>query len=140
MLEQISVFIENKKGRLASVMGVLNNNNIDIRAMTIADTTDFGIIRFIVKDVASALSILKENGCTATKTKVIAFSVPDVPGGMHSVIEAFESAEINIEYCYSLVTNKEGRASVAIRVDDNDKATEVLNAKGIKLLTIDDIA
>ena len=81
MLEQISVFIENKKGRLASVMGILKDNNIDIRAMTIADTTDFGIIRFIVKDVATALSILKENGCTATKTKVIAFSVPDTPGG-----------------------------------------------------------
>ncbi len=139
MLEQISVFIENKKGRLASVMGILKDNNIDIRAMTIADTTDFGIIRIVVKDADGALAILRESGCTATKTKVIAFSVPDQPGGMHSVIDAFESAGINIEYCYSLVTNKEGRASVAIRVDDNDKATEVLTEKGIGLITADDI-
>ncbi len=121
-------------------MEILNNNNIDIRAMTIADTTDFGIIRIIVKDSDAALSILRDNGCTATKTKVIAFSVPDEPGGMYSAIDAFESAGINVEYCYSLVTNKEGRASVAVRVDDNDKATEVLNTKGIKLLDIGDIA
>ena len=140
MLEQISVFIENKTGRLASVMGILKDNNIDIRAMTIADTTDFGIIRFIVKDAAAALAILKENGCTATKTKIIAFSVPDEPGGMYSVIDAFENAGINVEYCYSLVTNQEGRASVAVRVDNNDKAAEVLAEKGIKLLTIEDIA
>lgn len=140
MLEQISVFIENKTGRLASVMGILKDSKIDIRAMTIADTTDFGIIRIVVKDAASALAILKENGCTANITKVIAFSVPDEPGGMYSVIDAFENAGINIEYCYSLVTNKAGRASVAVRVDNNDKAAEVLTAKGIKLLTVEDIA
>lgn len=139
MLNQISVFVENKTGRLASVMKILTDNNIDIRAMTIADTTDFGIVRFVVKNHEEALKILKENECTANVTKVIAFSVPDAPGGMYSVIDAFESAGINIEYCYSLVTNKEGRASVAVRVDDNDKAIEVLNAKGIGLISVDDI-
>ena len=139
MLNQISVFVENKTGRLASVMKILTDNNIDIRAMTIADTTDFGIVRFVVEDHENALKILKENDCTANATKVVAFSVPDQPGGMYSVIDAFENAGINIEYCYSLVTNKEGRASVAVRVDDNDKAVEVLNSKGIALITVDDI-
>ncbi len=139
MLNQISVFVENKTGRLASVMKILNDNNIDIRAMTIADTTDFGIVRFVVKDYKQALKILKDNDCTANSTKVIAFSVPDVPGGMYGVIDAFESAGINIEYCYSLVTNKEGRASVAVRVDNNDKAVEVLSSKGIAQITVDDI-
>ena len=119
MLNQISVFVENKAGRLASVMKILTDNNIDIRAMT--------------------LKILKDNECTANVTKVVAFSVPDTPGGMYSVIDAFENAGINIEYCYSLVTNKEGRASVAVRVDDNDKAVQVLNDKGIALITVDDI-
>ena len=139
MLNQISVFVENKTGRLASVMKVLTDNAIDIRAMTIADTTDFGIVRLVVKDADGALKLLKENGFTANVTQVAAFSVPDQPGGMYSVIDAFESAGINIEYCYSLVTNKEGRASVAVRVDDNAKAIEVLNAKGIPQITADDL-
>lgn len=139
MLNQISVFVENKTGRLASVMKILTDNNIDIRAMTIADTTDFGIVRFVVKNYEQALKILKDNDCTANATQVVAFSVPDQPGGMYSVIDAFENAGINIEYCYSLVTNKEGRASVAVRVDDNDKAIEVLNTKGIGLISVDDI-
>ncbi|MGN0687864.1 MAG: ACT domain-containing protein [Oscillospiraceae bacterium] len=139
MLNQISVFVENKTGRLASVMKVLNDSNIDIRALTIADTTDFGIIRLVVKDCENALKILKDNGCTANVTKVVAFNVPDRPGGMYSVIDAFENAGINIEYCYSLVTYKEGSASVIVRVADNDKAIEVLNAKGIKLIDDEDI-
>ena len=139
MLNQLSVFVENKAGRLASVMKILNDNNIDIRAMTIADTTDFGIVRMIIKNYEDALKILKDNDCTVNATKVVAFSVPDQPGGMYSVIDAFESAGINIEYCYSLVTNKEGRASVAVRVDNNDKAVEVLNAKGISLISEDDL-
>ena len=139
MLNQISVFVENKTGRLASVMKVLTDNNTDIRAMTIADTTDFGIVRLVVKDAESALKLLKENGCTANLTQVVAFSVPDQPGGMYSVIDAFESAGINIEYCYSLVTNKEGRASVAVRVDDNAKAIEVLEAKGIPQISAEDL-
>ena len=139
MLNQISVFVENKTGRLASVMKVLTDNSIYIRAMTIADTTDFGIVRLVVKDADAALKLLKENGCTANITKVVAFSVPDQPGGMYSVIDAFESAGINIEYCYSLVTNKEGRASVAVRVDDNDKAVKVLEDKGIPQISEEDL-
>ncbi len=139
MLNQISVFVENKTGRLASVMQVLTDNSVDIRAMTIADTTDFGIVRLVVKNADSALKLLKENGFTANITQVAAFSVPDQPGGMYSVIDAFESAGINIEYCYSLVTNKEGRASVAVRVDDNDKAVKVLEEKGIPQISEEDL-
>ena len=120
-------------------MKILNDNNIDIRAMTIADTTDFGIVRMIIKNYEDALKILKDNDCTVNATKVVAFSVPDSPGGMYSVIDAFESAGINIEYCYSLVTNQQGSASVAVRVDNNDKAIEVLNSKGIKLIDEADI-
>lgn len=140
MLEQISVFIENKTGRLASVMKILKENNIDIRALTIADTTDFGIIRIVVKDAAAAHSILKENGCTATKTKVIGFTIPDYSGALFDVIAAFEDSGINVEYCYSLMCKREGQADIVVRVDNNDKAIEVLTSKDIKLLSPEDIA
>lgn len=140
MLEQISVFIENKKGRLASVMEILNNNKIDIRALTIADTTDFGIIRIVVKDAKTTLSILKENDCTATVTKVIGFTISDASGSLYEVIGAFEEAGINVEYCYSLMCKRVGEADIVVRVDDKDKAVEVLEKMNIKLLSVDDIA
>lgn len=140
MLEQISVFIENKKGRLASVMEILNNNKIDIRALTIADTTDFGIIRIVVKDAKTTLSILKENDCTATVTKVIGFTISDASGSLYEVIGAFEEAGINVEYCYSLMCKRAGEADIVVRVDDKDKAVEVLEKMNIKLLSVDDIA
>ncbi len=140
MLEQISVFIENKKGRLASVMEILNNNKIDIRALTIADTTDFGIIRIVVKDAKTTLSILKENDCTATVTKVIGFTISDASGSLYEVIGAFEEAGINVEYCYSLMCKRVGEADIVVRVDDKDKAVEVLEKMNIKLLSADDIA
>ena len=140
MLEQISVFIENKKGRLASVMEILNNNKIDIRALTIADTTDFGIIRIVVKDAKTTLSILKENDCTATVTKVIGFTISDASGSLYEVIGAFEEAGINVEYCYSLMCKRAGDADIVVRVDDKDKAVEVLEKMNIKLLSADDIA
>ena len=140
MLEQISVFIENKKGRLASVMEILNNNKIDIRALTIADTTDFGIIRIVVKDAKTTLSILKENDCTATVTKVIGFTISDASGSLYEVIGAFEEAGINVEYCYSLMCKRAGEVDIVVRVDDKDKAVEVLEKMNIKLLSVDDIA
>ena len=140
MLEQISVFIENKKGRLASVMEILNNNKIDIRALTIADTTDFGIIRIVVKDAKTTLSILKENDCTATVTKVIGFTISDASGSLYEVIGAFEEAGINVEYCYSLMCKRVGEADIVVRVDDKEKAVEVLEKMNIRLLSADDIA
>jgi len=140
MLEQISVFIENKTGRLASVMEILKNNEIDIRALTIADTTDFGIIRIVVKDATGTLAILKEQGCTATVTKVIGFTIPDYSGSLYDVINAFEDAGINVEYCYSLMCKRVGQADIVVRVDNKEKAIDVLSAKKITLLNPEDIA
>ena len=140
MLEQISVFIENKTGRLASVMEILKNNKVDIRALTIADTTDFGIIRIVVKDAKETLSVLKAQGCTATVTKVIGFTIPDYSGALYDVIDAFEEADINVEYCYSLMCKRQGQADIVVRVDNNEKAINVLTAKKITLLNAEDIA
>lgn len=139
MLDQISVFVENKTGRLASVMEILHQNNVDIRALTVADTTDFGIIRIVVKNAEAVLKILRDNGCTAKITKVIGFTVPDYSGGLLEVINEFENAGINVEYCYSLMFRKDGKADIVVRVEDNDAAIKVLENKGISLVNSEDI-
>ena len=139
MLDQISIFVENKPGRLAAIMEVLNNASIDIRAFTIADTTDFGIVRLIANDTNKAISALKENGFTAKHTKVIGFTIPDYPGAMNEVIANLQKNEINIEYSYSLMGKRENQADIAIRVQDNDKAEAVLKESGIKLISTEDV-
>lgn len=139
MLDQISIFVENKPGRLAAIMEVLNNAAIDIRAFTIADTTDFGIVRLIASDTKKAISALKENGFTAKHTLVIGFTIPDYPGAMNEVISILQKNEINIEYSYSLMGKRENQADIAIRVQDNEKAEAVLKAAGIKLISTDDV-
>ncbi len=139
MLDQISVFVENKTGRLASIMEILNRNKIDIRALTIADTTDFGIVRIVVNGTEKALEALRSSGCTATVTKVIGFTIPDYSGALFEVINAFEEAGINIEYCYSLMGKKEGQADIVVRVENNDEAIKLLSSKNIKLISTEDI-
>lgn len=139
MLDQISIFVENKPGRLAAIMEVLNNEKIDIRAFTIADTTDFGIIRIIVSDTEKAMKALKESGFTAKHSQVIGFTIPDYCGAMNNVISALQNANINIEYSYSLMGKKENKADIAIRVQENDKAQAVLEENGITLIDTKDI-
>lgn len=139
MLDQISIFVENKPGRLAAIMEVLNNAKIDIRAFTIADTTDFGIVRIIVNDTDKAIATLKDNGFTAKHTKVIGFTIPDHPGAMNEVISILQKNSINIEYSYSLMGKKANEADIAIRVQDNDKAQSVLSGAGIKLIDTADV-
>ena len=96
LIDQISVFVENKAGRLAAVMEILNKNGIDIRAMTVADTADFGILRIIVNDTEKAIAALQADGCTAAVTKVIAFTIPDVSGALYNVIGKINDCGINI--------------------------------------------
>lgn len=139
MLEQISVFIENKAGRLAYVMDILHKNNIDIRALTIADTTDFGIVRIIVSETQKALDALKAEKCIANVTKVIGFTIPDFSGALYEVINTFDEHDINIDYSYSLMGKKEGQADIVIRVEEYDKALAVLREKGITLISVADI-
>lgn len=139
MLDQISIFVENKPGRLAAIMDALNSNEIDIRAFTIADTTDFGIIRIIVNDTPKALAALKESGFTATHTRVLGFTIPDYCGAMNKVISALQKESINIEYSYSLMGKKENKADIAIRVADNAAAEKVLRDNGIQLIDTSDV-
>jgi hypothetical protein len=134
-VEQIAVFLENKSGRLAEITKILADNTINIRALSVADTADFGILRLIVDKVELAKTVLKDNGFTVGKTSVIAVEVPDRTGGLASVLKTVEKAGLNVEYMYAFV-NKSGQDAVLIfRFDEMDKAIEALQADGFKILT-----
>ncbi|MDR3629732.1 MAG: ACT domain-containing protein [Desulfocapsaceae bacterium] len=134
-VEQIAVFLENKSGRLAEITSILAENDINIRALSVADTADFGILRLIVDKVEKAKTALKQNGFTVGKTTVIAVEVPDRTGGLAGVLKVVENAGLNVEYMYAFV-NKTGEDAVLIfRFDEIDKAIEVLRDNGFTILT-----
>ncbi len=131
---QISVFIENKPGRLTEIVKTLSTNGIDIRALSVADTTDFGILRIIVNDPEAAIKVLKAEGVTVSKTKVIGVSFDDKTGALANVLEILSGAGIAVEYAYAFMTHTTNRSSVILRVEDNEKAVEVLTDAGITLI------
>lgn len=134
MLDQISIFLENKPGRLAAVMNVLGKAGVDIRAFTIADTTDFGIVRIIARDPEKALNALKENEFTAARSRIVGFTIPDHPGEMNKVIEILQEGEANIEYSYSFMGSRPDEADIAIKTKDIEETERLLKAKGIKII------
>ena len=135
LLKQISVFVENRKGRLAKLTQALGEHEVDLIALSIADTTNFGILRCIVKDSDSALKIIKEAGFTAKTTEVLAVEVPDRPGGLAHVLHVLDSNEIDIEYLYSFVRAKTDNALILFRVEDIEKTIDVLSKNEIRIMT-----
>lgn len=134
-VEQIAVFLENKSGRLAEITSIIAEEGVNIRALSVADTADFGILRLIVDDVEKAKAALKENGFTVGKTNVLAVEVSDQVGGLAKVLKSIEAAGLNVEYMYAFV-NKSGENAVLIfRFEDMDKAIDSLLADGYTLLT-----
>lgn len=133
-IKQISIFLENKSGRLARVTRVLGEKKINIRALSIADTTDFGILRLIVNDPDTAFKSLKEAGFSVNVTDVIAVEITDSPGGLADPLEYLRDAGINIEYLYAFLTRASQAALVVFRVEQIDEAVKVLQAKGITIL------
>jgi len=133
-VEQISIFIENKSGRLAEITRILGESGINIRALSLADTSDFGILRLIVNDVETANRILKEKGFTVNKTEVIAVEVPDRPGGLGAILQALDREQINVEYMYAFVERCGGNAVIIFRFDETDKAINVLKANNFSVL------
>lgn len=133
-VQQISVFLENKSGRLAQLTEILGNNGINIRALSIADTSDFGILRLIVSDPLKANTVLKNAGFTVSITDVIAVEVKDEPGGLAVVLKILESAKINIEYLYAFLEKSSNDALVVFRVEQIDDAIQLLAKSGINLL------
>ncbi len=134
MVKQISVFLENKCGRLVSVTRTLGRHKINIRALTIADTSDFGILRIIVDQPEKALQVLKEEGFMASVTEVVAVEIPDRPGGLARVLEYLEEAGINIEYLYSFVEKPEEDALILMRMEEPQKAIDIFRSRDVKVV------
>jgi hypothetical protein len=135
LIKQVSVFIENRKGRLAQFAKILGDNHIDMLAISIADTTDFGILRAIVNDYEKAYKAISEAGYTVTLTEVMAIGVEDRPGGMNKVLDLLNENDISVEYVYSFCRHVDGNAFVIFRVDDTKKALDVLTKNEVRLLT-----
>jgi hypothetical protein len=133
-VEQISIFIENKSGRLAEVSRVLGEAGVNIRALSLADTSDFGILRLIVDDGEKAKTVLKERGFTVSKTEVVAVEVPDRPGGLATILQALDEGQINVEYMYAFAERCGGNAVIIFRFDETDKAIATLKGKNINIL------
>ncbi|MFO7860104.1 MAG: ACT domain-containing protein [Desulfosalsimonas sp.] len=132
--EQISIFLENKAGRLSEVTGILWQNQVNIRALAVADTTDFGVLRLIVDDNAKAEQVLKNAGFTVRKTKVVAVEVADQPGGLHSILEMLYKAGINVEYMYAFVRQSGDNAVMIFRFDQPEQAIDVLSQNGVTIV------
>ena len=133
-VEQISIFIENKSGRLAEITRILGEAGINIRALSLADTSDFGILRLIVNDGAKAASVLKESGFTVSMTEVVAVEVPDRPGGLSAILQTLDRNAINVEYMYAFVERCGGNAIIIFRFDETDKAIPALKAQSFNML------
>ncbi|HHU86230.1 MAG TPA: ACT domain-containing protein [Peptococcaceae bacterium] len=138
-VKQISIFLENKSGRLAKVTKVLGESGINIRALSIADTTDFGILRLIVNNPEKAYRVLKNAGFTLSTTDVIAVEVVDVPGGLSEPLLILDRAGINIEYLYAFVQKASSAALVVFRVEQLDEAVRALQENGIRLLSEEEV-
>ncbi len=134
-VEQISVFLENRAGRLAEVTRTLAENNVNIRALSLADTSDFGILRLIVTDNEKAKEALKAKGFTVGRTNVVAAEVGDNPGGLHNILEMLAVGNVNVEYMYAFVTQSGHNAMLVFRFDQTDKAIEVLRSNGVRILS-----
>ena len=134
MLKQLSVFVENKFGRLAAITDILEKNNIDISALSLADTSDFGILRLIVDKPEEAKNALRAEGITVKSNHVIAAAMDDKPGGLAYLLRLLTDANISIEYMYAFMGKEEDKAFTVIRADNNEKAAAVFTSNGVKML------
>ena len=132
--EQISVFLENKAGRLAEVTGILAEADVNIRALALADTSDFGVLRLIVDDNIKAVEALKNRGFTVGRTDVVAVEVEDKPGGLHRLLNMLHKAEINVEYMYAFVQHSGENAVMIFRFSNIDEAVRVLEENNVKVI------
>ena len=138
-VKQVSVFVENKEGRIKKAIDTLAKENINIRALSIADTTKYGILRLIVSDNEKAIAALEKDGFIVKENEVIILAVPDEPNGLNSTLAVFDEKGINLEYLYAFVSNKTDEAIVVMRLENMEKAIEALNESNVKILDENDI-
>lgn len=133
-VDQLSIFLENRAGRLAEVTRLLNEAEVNIRALSLADTSDFGILRLIVSDFDTARTTLKDAGFTVGRTSVVAVEVDDHPGGLHGILTSLQDSGINVEYMYAFVRQSGDSAVLIFRFDRTDQGIEVLGEKGFTII------
>ncbi|WP_040196052.1 ACT domain-containing protein [Candidatus Soleaferrea massiliensis] len=138
-IKQISIFVENQPGRLAEITGILGQNGVDIRAVSIADTTDFGILRIVVDNPKKAYEVLKEADFTVTLTDVIAIGFEDRPGGLAEALNVLESQKISVEYMYAFISREGKTAYVILRVSSNEDAIRILQEKNVRVVAPEEI-
>jgi hypothetical protein len=138
-IKQISVFLENKVGHLLAVTEDLKKANLNIRAISLADSEDFGVVRMVIEDSDRAYSVLQKAGHTVTETDVIAAEVEDRPGGLAGLLRAFENCGVNIEYMYAVVEKIGDKAVIILRVEELDDALAKLGKSGVKLLSAEEV-
>lgn len=139
-IKQISVFVENKPGAMSAMTAVLAENNVDMSALSLAETADFGIVRIIVDNVYNATTVLKDAGYVHSVTDVLAVAIPNVPGGVNKVLTALTDAGVNVEYMYAFLGKKEkNHAYMIFRVTDEALATKALMDNNIRSLNQSDI-
>ncbi|HPY83406.1 MAG TPA: amino acid-binding protein [Ruminococcus flavefaciens] len=139
-VRQISVFVDNKPNQLTGVMKILKDSGINVRALSLADTKDFGILRMIVNDTDKACETLKAASYAVTVTEIVAISIPDTPGQLSRVLDILGAEGVNLEYLYAFLGTSDRAVSFVIRVDDNDNAAAALNKGGIIQLTENNIS
>ena len=138
-IKQLTVFIQNKKGTVVSVADILSKNDINLRALSIAETKDFGILRLIVNDEKKAEKVLTENGFLVKMIDVVGVKIGDAPGKLSAALDVLDKANINVEYLYAFMARTEKHAYVVLRVEDNAEAENVLTNAGFKMITEADI-
>ena len=138
-VKQISIFVENKEGRIKKAIDTLAKENINIRALSIADTTKYGILRLIVSDNEKAIKALERDGFIVKENEVIVLAIPDKPNGLNSTLAIFDEKNINLEYLYAFVGINRDEAIVAMRLENMEKAIEALESSDVKILDEEDI-
>ena len=138
-IKQISLFVENRPGRMAKVSKTLSDAGVNIRAMTIAEAGDFGVIRMVVDNPDKGYKVLHDSGFTVSETDVLAVEMKDTPGGLYEIVDTLGANKINVDYAYAFVTAKAERAMLILRVDDLSRAKQSLSARGVKIVTKDEI-
>ncbi len=133
-VEQLSIFLENKSGGLADVVEVLARRGVNLRALSLADAADIGILRVIVDDTEKAWAALREAGLVARRTRVVAIEVPDRPGGLSSTLAALRPSALDVEYMYAFPTKRGEAAIVVLRFESPEKAIPILRAAGVRVL------
>lgn len=139
LIKQISIFIPNKKGSLSQLTEILIAHKIDIRAIAVFDTAEFGILRVVVDDPDRAVEVLKQEGVVAKVSKVIAVEPDDKPGSFNEIFTILKDHDINIEYIYSFIMRKKEMPYIVIKADDQERAVDVLTAEGINVINKEEI-